>query len=43
MLKIECDCGQKGYIDYMFESEGKIILSLDIERHFERRKYESIN
>jgi len=31
LLKIECDCGQRGYLDYMFEDENKIILSLDID------------
>lgn len=31
MLKIECDCGQRAYLEYICEDEERIFLSLDID------------
>lgn len=31
MIKIECSCGQRGYVDYIGEHNGVIGLSLDID------------
>jgi hypothetical protein len=31
MLKIECNCGQKGYLEYMYDENDMITLSLDID------------
>lgn len=32
MININCDCGQRAYIDYMFEDDnGDIIQSVDID------------
>lgn len=31
MLKIECGCGNKAYLEYMSDEKGVITLSMDID------------